>query len=89
MRDSATYGYDALDNLTSTTVTGGIGARTTSPNINATTNRLDSITNGPPGDLADRLERAVGRVTHTYDTFKRRRHQCLATFAQDSVRLLC
>ncbi len=49
MWGSATYGYDVLDNLTSTTITGGISARTTSHNINATTNRLDSITNGPPG----------------------------------------
>jgi RHS repeat-associated protein len=95
MWGTATYGYDALDNLTSTTITGGITARNTLHNINATTNRLDSITNGPPGfnvtygydsrgnvtqrnsqvfeyDLADRLKRAVGRATYTYDGFKRR-----------------
>ena len=95
MWGTATYGYDALDNLTSTTITGGITARATSHNINATTNRLDSITGGPPGfnvsygydnrgnvtlrngqvfeyDLADRLKRAVGRATYTYDGFKRR-----------------
>jgi RHS repeat-associated protein len=95
MWGTATYGYDALDNLTSTTITGGISARKTLHNINPTTNRLDSITNGPPGfnvsygydsrgnvtqrnsqvfeyDLADRLKRAVGRATYTYDGFKRR-----------------
>ncbi|MGI4719844.1 MAG: RHS repeat-associated core domain-containing protein [Janthinobacterium lividum] len=92
---SATYGYDALDNLTGTTITGGITARATVHNINATTNRLDSITGGPPGfnvsygydvrgnatqrngqvfeyDLGNRLKRAVGKATYTYDGFKRR-----------------
>ena len=95
MWGTATYGYDVLDNLTSTTITGGISARNTLHNINATTNRLDSITNGPPGfnvtygydvrgnvtqrnsqvfeyDLANRMKRAVGRATYTYDGFKRR-----------------
>jgi YD repeat-containing protein len=52
MWGTATYGYDALDNLTSTTITGGISARNTLHNINATTNRLDSITNSPPGSNA-------------------------------------
>jgi RHS repeat-associated protein len=46
---TASYGYDALDNLTSMTLTGGISARSTIHNINPATNRLDSITNGPPG----------------------------------------
>ena len=92
---SATYGYDALDNLTGTTITGGITARATVHNINATTNRLDSITGGPPGfnvsygydvrgnvtqrngqvfeyDLGNRLKRAVGKATYTYDGFRRR-----------------
>ncbi len=95
MWGSATYGYDVLDNLISTTITGGISARNTSHNFNAVTNRLTSITNGPPGfnvtyaydsrgnvtqrnsqvfeyDLADRMKRAVGRATYTYDGFKRR-----------------
>ncbi|MGI4719843.1 MAG: RHS repeat-associated core domain-containing protein, partial [Janthinobacterium lividum] len=74
---------------------GGITARATVHNINATTNRLDSITGGPPGfnvsygydvrgnvtqrngqvfeyDLGNRLKRAVGKATYTYDGFRRR-----------------
>jgi len=92
---TATYGYDALDHLISTTITGGISARNTLHNINATTNRLDSISNGPAGfnvsygydvrgnvtqrnsqvfeyDSGERMKRAVGRATYTYDGFKRR-----------------
>ena len=42
-----TYGYDALDNLTLTAMTGGPNARTTVHTINPSTNRLDSISNGP------------------------------------------
>jgi YD repeat-containing protein len=42
----AVYGYDALDNLTSTAIGGGT-ARTTTHTINATTNRIDSISGGP------------------------------------------
>ena len=34
---TATYGYDVLDNLISTTITAGISARNTLHNINATT----------------------------------------------------
>jgi subtilase family serine protease len=50
LNNSTTAEYhDTLDNLTSTTITGGISARNTLHNIDATTNRLDSITNGPPG----------------------------------------
>jgi YD repeat-containing protein len=44
---TATYGYDSLDNLTSTLITGGQNARSTVHNIDYTTNRLSSITNGP------------------------------------------
>ena len=50
---SAAYSYDALDNLTATTITGGsaggIAARSTVHTINPATNRLDSIANGSPG----------------------------------------
>ena len=44
---TATYGYDTLDNLTSTAISGGANTRTTIHNIDYTTNRLASITNGP------------------------------------------
>lgn len=46
---TATYGYDALDNLVSTSITGGQNVRTTVHNIDYATNRLTSITNGPAG----------------------------------------
>ena len=44
---SVTYGYDALDNLTTTAMTGGPNARSTLHVINPSTNRLESISNGP------------------------------------------
>ncbi|MCS0588936.1 RHS repeat domain-containing protein [Massilia norwichensis] len=44
---TATYGYDTLDNLTSTSISGGANSRSTIHNIDYTTNRLASITNGP------------------------------------------
>jgi YD repeat-containing protein len=44
---TATYGYDTLDNLVSTSITGGPNARTSTHNIDRTTNRLASITGGP------------------------------------------
>jgi hypothetical protein len=44
---TASYGYDALDNLVSTSITGGQNARSTLHNIDYTKNRLASITNGP------------------------------------------
>lgn len=40
----AWYGYDALDNLTSSQMTAGAKARTLTHNINYTNNRLDSVT---------------------------------------------
>jgi hypothetical protein len=44
-----TYGYDALDNLTATTMSAGPNSRSTLHNINVSTNRLDSVSNGPAG----------------------------------------
>lgn len=44
---TATYGYDSLDNLVSTSITGGQNARNVAHNIDYSTNRLASITNGP------------------------------------------
>jgi hypothetical protein len=44
---SASYGYDALDNLIATTITGGGTARSSTHAINAATNRIDSISGGP------------------------------------------
>lgn len=44
---TASYGYDALDNLVSTVVSAGVNSRTLIHNINSTTNRLDSISGGP------------------------------------------
>jgi YD repeat-containing protein len=44
---TASYGYDTLDNLISTSITAGQNARSTVHNIDYTTNRLASITNGP------------------------------------------
>jgi RHS repeat-associated protein len=55
---SAAYAYDALDNLTSTTITGGPTARSTIHTINPATNQLDSISNGPHGY----------NFTYAYDT---------------------
>ena len=46
---NVTYGYDALDNLTATTMSAGPNARSTLHNINVSTNRLNSVTNGPAG----------------------------------------
>lgn len=42
-----TYGYDALDNLTTTSMSGGPNARATLHTINPSTNRLERIVNGP------------------------------------------
>jgi YD repeat-containing protein len=44
---TATYGYDSLDNLISTSITAGQNARSTVHNIDYAKNRLASITNGP------------------------------------------
>ncbi|MDP3670713.1 MAG: RHS repeat-associated core domain-containing protein [Telluria sp.] len=44
---NASYEYDALDNLTSTTITGGGTARNSIHSYDASKNRLDSITGGP------------------------------------------
>jgi YD repeat-containing protein len=44
---TASYGYDTLDNLVSTSITAGQNARSTVHTIDYTTNRLASITNGP------------------------------------------
>lgn len=44
---TAVYTYDAIDNLTGTSISGGQNARSTLHTINPTTNRLDSISNGP------------------------------------------
>jgi RHS repeat-associated protein len=49
---TASYDYDALDNLTNTTVTAGATARTTVHTIDAATNRLASIGGGPGYNLA-------------------------------------
>jgi hypothetical protein len=43
----ATYGYDTLDNLISTSITSGQNTRNTVHNIDYAKNRLASITNGP------------------------------------------
>lgn len=55
---SAGYGYDALDNLTSTTITGGGTARTLLHTINPATNRIDSTSGGP----------AAYNFSYTYDS---------------------
>jgi YD repeat-containing protein len=44
---TARYDYDAVDNLTGTTIDSGATARSTVHVINPTTNRLDRIENGP------------------------------------------
>lgn len=46
---SATYGYDAIDNLTSTTISNGSNARSLSHVFNPVTNRLDNVSGGPSG----------------------------------------
>lgn len=46
---SATYGYDAIDNLTSTTISNGSNARSLSHVFNAATNLLDNVSGGPSG----------------------------------------
>lgn len=48
MWGSASYDYDALDNLTKTAISAGATARSTIHTYNPTTNRLDNI-NGPTG----------------------------------------
>ncbi|GAB3468152.1 hypothetical protein GCM10027321_36280 [Massilia terrae] len=47
MWGTASYTYDGLDNLTSTTITTGSSARTLNHNFDPTTNLLSSTTNGP------------------------------------------
>lgn len=60
---TATYGYDALDNLTSTTITAGATARATVHTIDPTTNRLTSISGGPAAyNLAYQYD-AQGNIT--------------------------
>lgn len=45
----ATYGYDSLDNMTSTTITAGGTARTSTHVYNPTTNLLSNISSNVPG----------------------------------------
>ena len=52
---NVTYGYDALDNLTETTMSGGSNARSTRHDINGSTNRLRSVTNGPAASSFTRI----------------------------------
>ncbi|MES2150261.1 MAG: hypothetical protein V4508_10750 [Pseudomonadota bacterium] len=44
---TASYGYDGLDNLNQTTITGGTAARTSTHTIDPVTNRLTGISGGP------------------------------------------
>ena len=60
---SATYGYDALDNLTSTTITGGGTARSSIHTINPATNRIDSIGGGPAGYNFSYVYDGQGNIT--------------------------
>ena len=68
---TASYTYDAADNLTGVSVSAGPTARTTIHNFNSATNRLDSITNGPPGFNVsyyyDARGNVVQRNTQTFD----------------------
>lgn len=60
---AAVYGYDALDNLTATTITGGGTARSSTHMINATTNRIDSISGGPAGYNFNYAYDSQGNIT--------------------------
>ena len=44
---TATYGYDAIDNLVSAAISAGPNVRTLTSNIDSTTNRLKETTGGP------------------------------------------
>jgi RHS repeat-associated protein len=60
---SALYDYDALDNLTSTTITAGGTARSTIHNFELATNRLKSATNGPAAYIFDYGYDSQGNIT--------------------------
>jgi YD repeat-containing protein len=67
---TASYGYDTLDNLISTSITGGQNARSTVHNIDYATNRLSSISNGPAnfnfGYFYDSQGNIINRGAQTY-----------------------
>ena len=67
---SASYGYDALDNLTSSAISGGANARSLFHYFNPGTNRLDSVSGGPPGFnfsyTYDLQGNVTQRGTHVY-----------------------
>lgn len=63
MWGNAAYTYDALDNLTATSIGSGATARSTVHTINPTTNRIDSITNGPATYNFSYLYDAQGNIT--------------------------
>jgi YD repeat-containing protein len=61
---TAGYDYDVLDNLIKTAITGGQNVRTTTHNVNPTTNRLDSITGGPANFSFNYGYDAQGNITN-------------------------
>lgn len=69
MWGNAAYEYDALDNLTGTTISAGATARTTVHAIDPVTNRLTSISNGPAKYTFGYLYDAQGNITKRGDQF--------------------
>lgn len=89
---NATYNYDALDNLISSTISGGANARTLTHTINSTTNRLDTISGGPAAFNFSYLYDAQGNITrrgnqtYTFDQANRMTSAGgLATYSYDGL----
>jgi YD repeat-containing protein len=89
---TATYDYDAIDNLVSTTITGGANARTLIHKFNTDTNRLDSVSGGPAAfnfaytydDQGNVTQR--GSRTYSFDQGNRLKAAVgIATYAYDGL----
>ena len=65
---TATYQYDGIDNLTSSTITGGAAARTLTHNIDGN-NRLGSITGGPEPFTVSYSYDSQGNIATRRDLF--------------------
>lgn len=89
---TATYAYDALDNLVSSAISGGANARTLTHTINPATNRLDSISgsttpfNFAYGYDAQGNITSRGTQTYTFDQANRMKAaSARATYAYDGL----